>query len=67
MMTFRERISRMLLSAAAKLDPENKFVCHAGRYKFERGWQQPAHPAAKESPRVNFIRQGSDINGDTGL
>ena len=39
----RDWFSRKLLWLAWRIDREQRFVFQAGRFKFERNWQQPQH------------------------
>lgn len=51
MANWRQWLSRKLLMWAYLLDREGKFEFHAGRYKFERGWQQPMSAHDQSAPR----------------
>ena len=60
----RENLARKLIKLARFVDPGNRFLFQADQYKVEFGWRQPK---SKDDFVPNFIKQGSDINGDTGL
>jgi hypothetical protein len=64
---WREALARKLIKLAIAVDPGNSMLYQAGEYKLEIGWKQPKSNQDFCNPPINFIVQGNDINGDTGL